>query len=93
MTKTISDFNYQKAIVMWEDINGCDSAWNDEDDLISLKPAMCSTLGYIYEENANYIKLFATFSMNSDGTMDVGDAIVIPKGVVIKIDKLGNECT
>jgi hypothetical protein len=90
MTKTISDFNYQKALVVWEDINSCDDAWNSESDLADLKPAMCSTLGYVYEENANYIKMFATFSINPDGTMDVGDAIVIPKGVVMKIDKLGN---
>jgi hypothetical protein len=90
MKKTISDFSYQKAMVVWEDINSCDNAWNSEDDLANLKPAMCSTLGYVYEETPNYIKMFATFSLNDDGTMDVGDAVVIPRGVIIKVDKIGN---
>lgn len=86
MTRTI--FDYPKVIVVWQDINSCDDAWNTEDQLKDLKPAMCNTIGYLYEDNANYIKMFATYSMNDDDTIDVGDAIVIPRGVIIKMEKL-----
>ena len=86
MTRTI--FDYPKVIVVWQDINSCNSAWNTEQDLKDLKPAMCTTIGYLYEDNSNYIKMFATYSMNDDDTIDVGDAIVIPRGVIINIEKL-----
>ena len=86
MTRTI--FDYPKVIVVWQDINSCDDAWNTEEQLKELKPAMCNTIGYLYEDNSNYIKMFATYSMNDDDTIDVGDAIVIPRGVIIKMEKL-----
>ena len=86
MTRTI--FDYPKVIVVWQDINSCDDAWNTEEQLKELKPAMCNTIGYLYEDNANYIKMFATYSINDDDTIDVGDAIVIPRGVIIKMEKL-----
>jgi len=80
---------YEKVIVVWQDINSCDSAWNNEEDLKDLKPAMCTTIGYLYEDNDNYIKTFATYSIDPlTEDMDVGDAIVIPKGVIIKMEKL-----
>jgi hypothetical protein len=80
---------YEKVIVVWQDINSCDSAWNNEEDLKDLKPAMCTTIGYLYEDNDNYIKTFATYSIDPlTDDMDVGDAIVIPKGVIIKLQKL-----
>ena len=86
MTRTI--FDYPKVIVVWQDINSCDDAWNTEEQLKELKPAMCNTIGYLYEDNANYIKMFATYSINDDDTIDVGDAIVIPRGVIINMEKL-----
>ena len=49
MTRTI--FDYPKVIVVWQDINSCDDAWNTEEQLKELKPAMCNTIGYIYEDN------------------------------------------
>ena len=85
---TITIFDYPKVIVVWQDINSCDDAWNTEEQLKELKPAMCNTIGYLYEDNANYIKMFATYSMNDDDTIDVGDAIVIPRGVIINMEKL-----
>ena len=80
---------YEKVIVVWQDINSCDSAWNSEEDLKDLKPAICTTIGYLYEDNDNFIKTFATYSIDPlTNDMDVGDAIVIPKGVIIKMEKL-----
>ena len=91
MRHGMQSIKFEKVIAIWEDINSCDSAWNSEDDLRNLKPAMCNTIGYLYEDNANFIKMFATYSIdpNTD-EMDVGDAIVIPKGCVVSIKKLEN---
>jgi hypothetical protein len=80
---------YEKVIVVWQDINSCSDAWNTEDQLKDLKPAMCTTIGYLYEDNDNYIKTFATYSIDPlTEEIDVGDAVVIPRGVIIKLEKL-----
>ena len=50
---------------------------------------MCTTIGYLYEDNDNYIKTFATYSIDpTTEELDVGDAIVIPRGVIIKNGKI-----
>ena len=82
--------NYDKVIIEWLDINSCDNAWNTEDDLKDLLPATCTTIGYLYDENKDWVKTFATYSFNSDSTLDVGDAVVIPRGVILSIKKLEN---
>jgi hypothetical protein len=84
--------NYDKVIVEWLDISsdGCDDAWNTEEQLKDLLPATCTTIGYLYEDNPHFIKTFATFSYNSDDSIDFGDCVCIPKGVVVSIKKLEN---
>lgn len=86
----MTKINYDKVIVEWQDINSCDDAWSSSDQLKELLPAMCTTIGYLYEDTPTYIKTFATFSFNNDDTIDMGDCIVIPKGCVVSIKKLEN---
>ena len=88
MRRGMQSIKYEKVIVVWQDINSADDAWNTEDQLKNLKPAICNTIGYLYDDNANFIKMFATYSINDDDTLDVGDCIVIPKGCIIKLEKL-----
>ena len=90
MRSGMKPINFDKVIISWLDINSCDSAWNTEDDLKELVPATCTTIGYLYEENKDWVKTFATYSFNSDSTLDVGDAVVIPRGVILSIKKLEN---
>ena len=89
MRHGMKPIQYEKVIVVWQDINSCSDAWNTEDQLKDLKPAMCTTIGYLYEDNDNYIKTFATYSIDPlTEEIDVGDAVVIPRGVIIKLEKL-----
>jgi hypothetical protein len=89
MRRGMQSIKFEKVIVVWQDINSCTTAWNTEQDLKDLQPAMCTTIGYLYEDNDNYIKTFATYSIDPiTNEMDVGDAVVIPKGVIIKLQKL-----
>jgi hypothetical protein len=90
MRSGMKPINFDKVIISWLDINSCDNAWNNEDDLKDLVPATCTTIGYLYEENKDWVKTFATYSFNSDSTLDVGDAVVIPRGVILSIKKLEN---
>ena len=90
MRSGMKPINFDKVIISWLDINSCDNAWNNEDDLKELVPATCTTIGYLYEENKDWVKTFATYSFNSDSTLDVGDAVVIPRGVILSIKKLEN---
>ena len=89
MRHGMKPINFDKVIISWLDINSCDSAWNSESDLKDLVPAMCTTIGYLYEENKDWVKTFATYSFNSD-SLDVGDCVVIPRGVILSIKKLEN---
>ena len=90
MKAGMKPINFDKVIISWLDINSCDNAWNTEEDLKDLIPATCTTIGYLYEENKDWVKTFATYSFNSDSTLDVGDAVVIPRGVILYIKKLEN---
>jgi hypothetical protein len=89
MRHGMKPINFDKVIISWLDINSCDNAWNTEEDLKELVPAMCTTIGYLYEENKDWVKTFATYSFNSD-SLDVGDCVVIPRGVILSIKKLEN---
>ena len=89
MKAGMKPINFDKVIVSWLDINSCDNAWNTEEDLKDLVPAMRTTIGYLYEENKDWVKTFATYSFNSD-SLDVGDCVVIPRGVILSIKKLEN---
>jgi hypothetical protein len=89
MRHGMKHINFDKVIISWLDINSCDNAWNTEEDLKDLVPAMCTTIGYLYEENKDWVKTFATYSFNSD-SLDVGDCVVIPRGVILSIKKLEN---
>ena len=89
MKAGMKPINFDKVIISWLDINSCDNAWNSEEDLKDLVPAMCTTIGYLYEENKDWVKTFATYSFNSD-SLDVGDCVVIPRGVILSIKKLEN---
>jgi hypothetical protein len=89
MKAGMKPINFDKVIISWLDINSCDNAWNTEEDLKDLVPAMCTTIGYLYEENKDWVKTFATYSFNTD-SLDVGDCVVIPRGVILSIKKLEN---
>jgi hypothetical protein len=89
MKAGMKPINFDKVIISWLDINSCDNAWNTEEDLKDLVPAMCTTIGYLYEDNKDWVKTFATYSFNSDN-LDVGDCVVIPRGVILSIKKLEN---
>ena len=90
MMRIMKNIKFEKVIVEWMDINSCDDAWNSEDQVKLLMPAPCTTIGYLYEDTPNYVKTFATFSYNSDDTLDIGDCVVIPKGCIVSLKKLEN---
>ena len=88
----MTKINFEKVIVEWLDIQSCEDAWSSAEDFKKLLPATCTTIGYLYENNQNFVKTFATFSMNDDEeqSYDYGDCIVIPKGCVVSIKKIDN---
>ena len=79
---------YEKVICEWIDIQGGNS-WNSYNDVVNLKPATCTTLGYLFSTNKQHTKIFATYSMDGE-EMDFGDVVCIPTCNVIKLEKIGN---
>lgn len=88
MRHGMTSIKYEKVICEWIDIQGGDS-WNSYNDVVNLKPATCTTLGYLFSTNKQHTKIFATYSLNDDG-MDFGDVVCIPTSCVVKLEKIGN---
>jgi hypothetical protein len=87
----MTKINFDKVCVEWVDIQSCDDAWNSKESFDKLLPAFCTTIGYLYASNENFVKTFATFSHDVDSdTTDYGDCVVIPRGCVLSITKLEN---
>ena len=91
MRHGMKHINYDKVIVEWLDIQSCDNAWSSLDEFDKLLPAKCTTIGYLYDENKDWVKTFATYSINENSEdFDIGDAVVIPRGCILSIKKIEN---
>jgi len=81
----INNFPYKliKGELHWLDAQS-KTGWVNEKEIRELKPATCITRGWIFEETKDYIKTFATYSIDSEGIIEFGEILVIPKNWIIK---------
>jgi len=81
-----------KVLVSWYDIQSCEGAWSTHKEVQDLKLAECHTIGYLFTDHndKSLIKIFSTYSIDANGTMDYGDVTCIPKACVINIENLNN---
>lgn len=74
--------------VVWLDTNECSlSAWQSKEELLKSKPCTIDSLGYLIEENEDYIIISGDKDNKNEDDI-FGRSQVIPKGVVIKIQYL-----
>jgi len=76
----INNFPYKqiKGELRWFDAQS-KTGWSNEKEVKELKPAVCVTRGWIFEETKEYIKTFSTYSIDSEGNIEFGEIVVIPK--------------
>lgn len=74
-------FPYKEIIntLVWYDANS-KTGWIGIKEFKDLKPSLCYTKGWIFEETQDYIKTFSTYSIDSeDNSIDFGEILCIPK--------------
>ena len=80
--------NMDMVRVVWLDTNECSlSAWQDKQELLESEPCTISSLGYLVRDDEKCITISAD---KDDFDKDdlYGRSQVIPKGVVLKVERL-----
>jgi|TARA_R100000808_G_C2149653_1_gene158118 hypothetical protein len=76
----------QLVEIVWKDIIRPEETWLFKDDVIKLRPAVITTVGWIVDERAE--SLTVASSMGDD--QQLGDINCIPRSVIITIKNLGD---
>ena len=82
-----NDIPYSKCRIEWVDIVS-DSGWADEKQFNKMKVAAPINEGWIFSRDRKYVKVFASYDKEDDGTLTFGDRTMIPMACVKKITKL-----
>ena len=86
-SKESTIFSYDKYRVEWLDCIS-DSGWADKKEFINMKLATPVNEGWLFSKDKNYVKLFAAYIPEDDGTYTYGDRTNIPTSWVVKITKI-----
>jgi len=78
---------YAKVRVEWIDILS-DSGWADEKQFNKMKVATPINEGWIFSKDKDYVRVFASYDKEDDGTFTFGDRTMIPMACIKKITKL-----
>jgi len=73
---------YKKYKVTFLDPTG-NSEWHTEEEVQEFVPEECVIEAYVYSKDKEYIKTFASYSINQEtGVMTYGDVNVLPMSCV-----------
>jgi hypothetical protein len=86
-SKESTIFPYDKYRVEWLDCIS-DSGWADKKEFINMKLATPVNEGWLFSKDKNYVKLFAAYIPEEDGTYTYGDRTNIPTSWVVKMTKI-----
>jgi len=78
-------FNYQRVEVCWYDICNADGAWLTEAEVLNHKLAECTSVGFLFSKTRTTIKIFSSYSFNTDGSVDFADVVALPTGTIKSI--------
>ena len=82
-----SDIPYSKCRIEWMDIVS-DAGWADEKHFNKMKVATPVNEGWIFSKDKKFVKLFASYDKEEDGSFTFGDRTIIPVACIRKITKL-----
>ena len=82
-----NDIPYSKYRIEWVDIVS-DSGWADEKNFTRMKVATPIHEGWIFSKDRNFVKVFASYDKEDDGTLTYGDRTMIPRACIRKMTKL-----
>ena len=82
-----SEIPYSKYRIEWDDIMS-DSGWADEKQFTKMKIASPVNEGWLFSKDKNYVKVFASYDREDDGSYTFGDRTMIPRACIKKMIKL-----
>lgn len=83
-----NNFKYELVRLEWFDIKGAEDTWVHEDEIKNHDVAYCVDVGFLYHYTDHKIWLFSSYSFNDDGSLDVGNLTVYPRGCIREIIKI-----
>ena len=82
-----SNFPFSKYRIEWIDIIS-DSGWADEKQFTKMKIASPVNEGWVFSKDKDFVKVFASYDKEEDGTFTYGDRTMIPRACIKKMIKL-----
>jgi DNA-dependent RNA polymerase auxiliary subunit epsilon len=82
-----NDIPFSKYRIEWVDIIS-DSGWADEKEFHKMKIASPVNEGWLFSKDKNYVKVFASYDKEEDGSYTFGDRTMIPWACVKKMIKI-----
>lgn len=86
----IKSISYSFYIVWWADAES-HATWRELKDILKDRPPLCISSGWLVSENAERLVLVSDFNFNKKlppEICDGGNTTIIPKGMVIKKQKV-----
>lgn len=80
-----NQFNYQRVEIVWYDICNADGAWLTEAEVLNHRLAECTSVGFLFSKTKSMVKLFSSWSYNTDQSVDFADVVAIPTGTIKSI--------
>ena len=78
---------YSKYRIEWIDIIS-DSGWADEKQFHKMKIASPVNEGWVFSKDKKYVKVFASYDKEEDGSFTFGDRTMIPRAFIKKMIRL-----
>ena len=78
------------VLVTWNDITSCDAAWMSLEEAVEYAPSPIKTVGWIVEDNDDYIVLGGSYSTSEDDRV-CGSVCAIPRSVIESIVLLDSQ--
>ena len=84
------DFSKSPVLITWNDITSCDAAWMSLEEAMEYKPSPIQTLGWIIEDNEDYIVVIGSVSTEENDKV-CGSVCAIPQAVVVSVELLDHQ--
>ena len=82
----VSKFSYPHVKLVWWDIQGSNSSWIEQEDVLKNDVAICEDTGYIFKKTKDKLWLFTSYSYDEDKNLSVGGLTVFPLKTIKKIE-------
>ncbi len=78
-------FNYQRVEIVWYDICNADGAWLTEAEVLNHRLAECTSVGFLFSKTRTTVKIFSSWSYNTDNSIDYADVVALPTAAIKSI--------